>query len=145
MILKQCINETYRVIAFDGIKNNPTVSLGARTIVWTDHIIWTKEGRVGKLENVLKRWLEEICLQDVEVRYIKGSENIEADYISWHINTIVPNIKEIIKYIHEEVRGHGSNLYIAEYLRDVGRYNPNLHEKIKKIKEQKFLGNCVYR
>eukprot|EP01126_Amoeba_proteus_P056693 TRINITY_DN7153_c0_g1_i1.p1 TRINITY_DN7153_c0_g1~~TRINITY_DN7153_c0_g1_i1.p1 ORF type:complete len:156 (-),score=15.95 TRINITY_DN7153_c0_g1_i1:30-497(-) len=119
MVLKQCVNGVYRIIAFDGVKNNSTIAgystpkkellaiktglkkfanitLGARTIVWTDHIAWTMEGRIG---------------------------NVEADYISRNISYINTGDMDLITYIHEEITGHGSLLYVVEYIRDIELYN----------------------
>eukprot|EP01126_Amoeba_proteus_P060157 TRINITY_DN7929_c0_g1_i1.p1 TRINITY_DN7929_c0_g1~~TRINITY_DN7929_c0_g1_i1.p1 ORF type:complete len:104 (+),score=4.85 TRINITY_DN7929_c0_g1_i1:41-352(+) len=41
--------------------------------------------------------------------------------------------------LYVEVTEHGNNLYIVEYLRDLGVYDPVLNEKVKKINVDNYI------
>eukprot|EP01126_Amoeba_proteus_P061845 TRINITY_DN8341_c0_g1_i13.p1 TRINITY_DN8341_c0_g1~~TRINITY_DN8341_c0_g1_i13.p1 ORF type:complete len:113 (+),score=12.43 TRINITY_DN8341_c0_g1_i13:188-526(+) len=59
----------------------------------------------------------------------QGSKNVEADYISRNISYINTGDMDLITYVHEEITGHGSLLYVVEYIRDIRLYNFNRSEQ----------------
>eukprot|EP01126_Amoeba_proteus_P061844 TRINITY_DN8341_c0_g1_i11.p1 TRINITY_DN8341_c0_g1~~TRINITY_DN8341_c0_g1_i11.p1 ORF type:complete len:140 (+),score=8.90 TRINITY_DN8341_c0_g1_i11:192-611(+) len=57
--------------------------------------------------------------QDVVIKHIRGSKNVEADYISRNISYINTGNMDLITYVHEEITGHGSLPNRSEQFLDV--------------------------